>query len=248
MSFTCFQVFADAEQAALAAVARLEAAAQQAIARSGRFTCVLPGGTTPGQVYAHLAQTTTDKQHWHCYLSDERVLPSNHPERNSQLLARSGLAAQVQLHPIPTEQGLAAAVTVYAAALQAALPFDCVLLGLGEDGHTASLFPDHRWPMNAAVCAVTQAPKWPPERVSLTPWALSQATQVLFLATGAGKAAAVAAWYHGTVLPAATIMPAGGVEVYVDAAAWAAATPPAAIPDQRYCRQMQSSYEGISHA
>ncbi len=233
---TCFHVMPDAGQVADAAVRWLCAEADAALAARGVFKCVLAGGSTPEKVYQQLAATPADWSRWQLYLGDERCLPVGHAERNDQLLSRSGLAATgVKFYPIPAELGAEAAAAAYQATVLAALPFDVVLLGLGEDGHTASLFPGHVWPEAQAVCAVTQAPKPPSERVSLTPWALSQAHQVLFLVTGAAKADAVAHWYRGGVLPAAQITPMASVTVLVDRAAWGQLEPVPAREAPVYC-------------
>ncbi len=238
MTATWFRVFPDAEAVARAAVDRIEILAAAALAQRGRFTCVLAGGTTPARVYQLLAARSLATTQWQLYLGDERCLPPEHPERNSVLVAHSGLLRHgARFYPIPAELGSVAGAAAYQPHVASALPFDLVLLGLGEDGHTASLFPGHVWPETATVCAVHQAPKWPPERVSLTPGALSRAAQVLFLATGASKAPAVAAWYQGQSLPVTAITPANAPEVYLDAAAWAASCPEPAPAHRRYSRE-----------
>ena len=72
--------------------------------------------------------------------------------------------------------------------------FDLVLLGLGEDGHTASLFPGHQWDNQLNVVAVSNAPKPPSDRVSMTPKAFLKAKKIFFIVTGHGKKDAVNAW------------------------------------------------------
>ena len=97
--------------------------------------------------------------------------------------------------------------------------FDLVLLGLGEDGHTASLFPGQDWgtePTSPSALAVNHAPKPPAERVTLSAWRLSHARQVIFLVSGASKHEAVMQWRNGTALPASVITPVNGVDVLVD--------------------------------
>ncbi len=94
-----------------------------------------------------------------------------------------------------------------------------MLLGLGEDGHTASLFPMHDWgaaPDSPDVLAVFDAPKPPPQRVSLSAARLSRAREVLFLVAGESKRDAVKRWRAGEQLPAAAIQPAAGVDVLVE--------------------------------
>ena len=198
-------------------------AAQQAIARAGIFHLVLAGGGTPRRVYRALAQATADWPRWQIYFGDERCLPPDDAERNSRMAAQAWLdhvpLAPGQIHPIPAERGADAAAAAYAQTLAGLGEFDLVLLGLGEDGHTASLFPGHDWGTAAAapdVLPVFAAPKPPPERVSLSARRLGAARRVLFLVSGAGKRPAVAAWRSGIALPAAAIAPAGGVDVLLD--------------------------------
>ena len=97
--------------------------------------------------------------------------------------------------------------------------FDLVILGLGEDGHTASLFPSHEWgiaPDSPATLAVNDAPKPPPQRVSLSAHRLSQTRQLMYLVSGASKRQAVTDWRNDKDIPAASITPACGVDVYLE--------------------------------
>ena len=121
-----------------------------------------------------------------------------------------------QIHPIPAEKGAEDGAAAYSELLHATGPFDLVLLGLGEDGHTASLFPGHDWGTQAAapaVLAVHAAPKPPMQRVSLSAWRLSLARQVLFVVAGAGKRQAVTDWRQGKPIPASAIQPPDGVDI-----------------------------------
>lgn len=208
------------EQAALHMILDV---ARQAIAKRDAFHVVLAGGTTPRRVYELLRHANTDWSAWQVYFGDERCLPSDHAERNSRMAAEAWLnhvaIPPAQIHFIPAEQGPEAAVQAYNQKLAGVGLFDLVLLGLGEDGHTASLFPGHdsgfAWRAPDAI-AVHGAPKPPPQRVSLSARRLSAARQVMFLVTGAGKKQAVQEWRSGVGIPAAAIAPPSGVDVYLE--------------------------------
>lgn len=225
VSETRWQILPDAEAVAAEARRRVLGAAEAALAGRGVFHVVLAGGATPRMLYASLVGAHTDWSRWVIWFGDERVLPADHPERNSVMAYSVWLGhirPPAQVHAIPTERGLAAAVEAYAHALSGVGDFDLVLLGLGEDGHTASLFPGHDWgeePGAPDVLAVRDAPKPPPERVSLSARRLSRAREVLFLVTGAGKREAVARWRQGQRIPAGAIRPPQGVDVLLDRAA-----------------------------
>ena len=219
-------VLADAAAVAAEALARVRQAAQEAIAARGRFAIVLAGGGTPRAVYERLRGLPTDWSRWHVYFGDERCLPPEHPERNSRMAATAWLdhitLPAAQLHVIPAEAGAVIAAPAYAARLRGVGDFDLVLLGLGEDGHTASLFPGGDWgegPDAPDALPVLHAPKPPPERVSLSAARLGRARQVLFLVTGEAKRDALNRWAAGEKIPAAAVRPAGGVDVLTDVAA-----------------------------
>jgi 6-phosphogluconolactonase len=216
-----------ADQAALdrELASRVLMAADDALRSRGRFHVVLAGGNTPRGAYRKLRAADIDWAAWHVYFGDERCLPAADPARNSRMaqdawLGHVGIPA-AQVHAIPAELGAVRAAHAYADVLRALGDFDLVLLGLGEDGHTASLFPGHEWgaaPGAPDTLAILDAPKAPPERVSLSAARLSRARQVIFLISGEAKRRAVAGWRAGKNLPARAIAPAGGVDVMVDAA------------------------------
>ena len=215
--------FDTADSVATAVYQHIMIAAQQAIAERGAFKLVLAGGTTPEKVYRLLADTQADWANWHIYYGDERCLPTDHADRNSVMAEQAFLnkvaIPREQIFTIPTESDPETAAKDYQAIVANALPFDMVLLGMGEDGHTASLFPNHHHNENELAHAVYNSPKPPPERVSLSAKALSNTQQLLFLITGANKQEAVQAWRAGAYLPVATIVPKNPIDIYIDSAA-----------------------------
>lgn len=207
------------------AIETILASAAQAIHERGQFHLVLAGGNTPRGIYHGLRTAETDWFAWHIYFGDERCLLPVDPARNSRMAAEVWLdrvpIPALQLHVIPAELGAVQAARMYAETLWAVDGFDLVLLGLGEDGHTASLFPDHEWgtaPGSPDTLAVLDAPKPPPQRVSLSAARLSRARQVIFLVSGESKHRAVAEWRAGKDIPVRAIMPAAGVDVLVESA------------------------------
>ncbi len=221
---TChWHVYASAREVQQHAVISIVRSANRAIAERGEFHIVLAGGSTPRDVYELLRGADTPWSSWYVYFGDERCLPPGHPERNS-LMAKTALLdfvaiPETQIFAIPAETGAEEAAMAYAKRLAAVDIFDLVLLGLGEDGHTASLFPSHDWGVDLvsdAVLAVHGAPKPPPDRVSLSAWRLSRSRQVTVLVTGVSKHEAVARWREGVALPVAAITPEGGVEVLLE--------------------------------
>ncbi len=177
----------------------------RAVAARGRLTIALSGGSMPKLLAAALIVepllSDIDWAAWHVFWADERCVPLTHPDSNYRL-AREHLLDHVpipaaQIYPIDDSLEAAAAAAAYQATLARVfqpvanqLPrFDLILLGLGEDGHTASLFPGHpllneaeRW-----VAPIFDSPKLPPQRVTLTLPVINQARQVAFIASGAGK-------------------------------------------------------------
>ena len=213
-----------AEEVARTACQRILKIARSAIAARGRFRIVLAGGTTPGRTYQLLAEAEADWFHWHLYFGDERCLHPTDSERNSWMVEQAWTGQVgiplLQIHPIQAELGPELGAANYSQLINSTLPFDLVLLGMGEDGHTASLFPGHKHPADSPVVAVYDAPKPPPERVSLSATTLGNCRHLLYLITGASKEQAVAAWRKGEVLPINQIRPMGSSEVLIDAAAW----------------------------
>jgi 6-phosphogluconolactonase len=215
-----FHRFADSAAMQADVVGRVARLALECIRARGAFRIVLAGGNTPQAVYRELKNIKTDWSAWHIYFGDERCLPLGDAGRNDTMALATWLAKvpvpPEQIHLIPAELGAEAGARRYQAALAGVDSFDLVLLGLGEDGHTASLFPGHSHTSSASVLAVHDAPKAPPERISLSNTTLSQGDQVWFLVSGEGKREALTQWLHGTDLPASTIRPRDGVDIFTD--------------------------------
>jgi 6-phosphogluconolactonase len=192
------------EQLVDAAAEQVVEVAGHALSERGNFSLVLSGGSTPRPLYERLAGTPyrsrIDWSRTHLFWGDERCVPPTHQDSN-YLMAKTALIDHVSIpekniHRIQGELGAEAAAEGYEQALRSffktrRLPeFDLVLLGMGDDGHTASLFPgtapiheEQRW---VAGHFVGKLDAW---RVTLTPPALNAAGRVIFLVAGGGKAA-----------------------------------------------------------
>ena len=215
---TRWQSFSAQEALNQAATAHILQAAEKAIASRGRFMVVLAGGNTPKSIYESLRLAHADWSKWHIYYNDDRCLPVDHPDRNSLMAEQAWLKHVAipanQIHAIPTELGPVEGAKSYADTLSGLAEFDLVLLGLGEDGHTASLFPGKTWDDSVDAFPVFDAPKPPPERVSISRARLSKTHEVMFLVTGGGKQQAVDDWRSGVAIPASQITPGNGVDIY----------------------------------
>jgi 6-phosphogluconolactonase len=211
-------VLPDAPAVAAAAADLVLAAVDRVLAeRGGRADIALAGGTTPGLLYDALTLRRADWSGVHLWIGDERCVPHDHPDSNVRLAHERFPAPGAVLHappPVGTPELRAAA---YAAQLKRYV-LDLVILGLGEDAHTASLFPgnpavdDER-----TVVPVHDAPKPPPERVTLGLGVLSAARQRVMLVTGASKRAALAQLLAPASPSApASLLPAANTVVFAD--------------------------------
>lgn len=194
-------------------------AATQAISARGIFSIVLSGGNSPRNIYRSLCAAETHWPSWHVYFSDERCLPPGDAERNSCMAHALWLdhvdIPSVQIHTIRGEMDPETAAAIYQRELSDVGEFDLVILGVGEDGHTASLFPGRDWEgALPTVFPVYDSPKPPRQRVTLSPERLSRAKQVIFLAGGDEKREAIINWRAGKPLPASRITPRAGVDVF----------------------------------
>lgn len=218
LSNTRWHTFQSQQDINQAALNRILDSAREAIAKHGSFLIVLAGGSTPKSVYQLLAKADADWSKWHVYHNDDRCLPIDHAERNSKM-ARDAWLSHVaipenQIHDIPAELGNIEGAKAYAKTLAGVRSFDLVILGLGEDGHTASLFPGQAVDNSADAVPVFDAPKPPAERITISQNRLNNTNEVMFLVTGAGKQEAVDNWRKGVAIPATLINSPNGVDVY----------------------------------
>ncbi|RDI74417.1 pgl: 6-phosphogluconolactonase [Gaiella occulta] len=185
---------ADVELVVVPGPEEAAAAAADVLARSARAggSIVLAGGTTPRRAYELAAAACPDWGSAQAWFGDERCVARGDPRSNELLVRRAlldRLAVPPTVHAVPTELSPAAAAAAYDRALRG-VRLDLALLGLGADGHTASLFPNAPSLTERDRLAVAAAPGLPPpvERVTMTIPALASAGRVVFLATGTDKA------------------------------------------------------------
>lgn len=220
--------FATPYALARTAARRFVAVAREAIAARGVFRVALSGGSTPQALYEALAGAALDWSSVECFWSDERFVPASDPASNEGMARRAllGRVGSPRVFPMVTDATPEACAARYEALLPGTL--DLVLLGLGEDGHTASLFPGEPGVHERARKAIAaRAPAGVPERITLSAAYINRARRVWFLVSGAGKAGALARVLAGpedhALTPAqAVARHAPDVEFFVDAAAFAA--------------------------
>jgi 6-phosphogluconolactonase len=229
MTETVVRVSPDSEVLAQSAAARLVVRLLDAQAERGLASVVLTGGRIAERIYRALhdspARDAVDWRRVDVWWGDERFLPAGDPERN-ETQARAALLDALPLdparvHPMPAAtpgDDPETAAGRYAEELAASarpgtarLPhFDLLLLGIGEDGHVASVFPEHPVAYETRpVAGVRGSPKPPPNRITLTMPTLNSAEEVWLIATGPEKAGAVGMALTGHAGPVQ--LPASGV-------------------------------------
>jgi 6-phosphogluconolactonase len=207
-----YRIFPDAEAVARAAADYLCARIKHCVTSKGLCHVVLPGGSTPARCLELLAAEELPWEHVHWYPGDERCYPDGHAERNDTMIREKLFTRAAhcihQFHAIPAELGAERAAVEYAALLDKTGGMDIVVLGMGEDGHTASLFPGNSalYDQHSAV-AVFNAPKAPDERVSIGLSVLKNAAERVVIATGENKSSALASVHNGVLLPVGMIEP-----------------------------------------
>lgn len=218
-------ILPDADAIAREGAARFTALARSAISSTGRFAVALSGGSTPRALYARLVDQPIEWARVHVFWGDERCVPPEHADSNYKM-AHDALLSKVaipteNIHRLRGEIDSQQAALEYEAELRRvfgsiAWPrFDLILLGLGTDAHTASLFPQSS--------AIHEASRWvvghfveklQAQRLTLTPPVINHADQVIFLVAGTDKAAAVRSVFEGLQnfdqFPAQIVVPVTG--------------------------------------
>jgi 6-phosphogluconolactonase len=227
------QVYADLESLSQAAAHLFVERSRQAVRSEGRFSVALSGGHTPERTYQLLAQQPLRSQvPWpdvHVFWGDERCVPPDDPLSNARMARRTLLdqlpIPAAQIHPIPCTQNPRQAAEAYEALLRGFFAddpprFSLVYLGLGENGHTASLFPGtpavqerERW---VVAVNLTEQGMW---RITLTAPLINQAAAIAFLVAGATKAEVLRRVLEGPFepesLPAQLIQPESGTPIWL---------------------------------
>ena len=222
-----FEIFDDAIDVATQQAQRIIDDAREAVAARGRFTIALAGGSTPKATYVLLSQPpfrqAIDWTRIHVYFGDERCVPPSDGQSNYRMASDALLdhvpIPREQIHRIHGEDDPVVAASTYANGLTrdfGSVPrFDCILLGMGPDGHTASLFPGSDPFTDAAqLVRAVYADAFAMWRITLTPTVLNAARHILFAVTGAEKSEAIRVIRSGlataTSYPASAIVPTDG--------------------------------------
>ena len=209
----------------------LEAVSREAVAlcveeftrTSGPFSIALSGGKTPGRAYELLAEAPLDWNRVHVYWVDERCVPPGHPDSN-QGLARRALIDRVPIpggnvHPMDGEADPFLAAEAYAHLLNG-VTINVCFMGMGSDGHTASLFPgDDASLVSDDRVRHTRSPAGIPDRLTLTPHVLAEAGLKLFLICGEDKRIPLQKFLAGEPLPSRVVADQGRSIVLADRAA-----------------------------
>jgi len=162
--------------------------AKKSIFEKNCFSIVLTGGQSVLSLYKILSKADSYWDKWHIYIGDERFLPAGHKDRNDQIINEIWLdnspIPKNNIHFIKAELGLLEARVEYENTLKSIDKFDVVLLSMGEDGHIASLFPNHVYPEEQMVIVEQGSPKPPKERISMSYQQLNKTHYVFKLIVG----------------------------------------------------------------
>jgi 6-phosphogluconolactonase len=208
------EIFSSAQELARGAAEYFVARSGEAVDRKGSFTVALSGGSTPKALYQLLVDLDVPWSKTHFFWSDERHVPPDHPDSNYRMAHEAMLSRvpvpESNIHRVHGENpDAAAAANEYE---QILLPLDLILLGLGTDGHTASIFPGSEvLHETKRLVAAPWVKKLNTYRITMTLPSLNSATSVLFLVSGADKAEIVKEVLEGPKrYPAQLVQPTHG--------------------------------------
>ena len=212
-----FKTYENPQAVAEAAADYLFQKISNCVADKGQCHVVLPGGSTPAQCLELLSQKPLPWNNIHWYPGDERCLPVGHKDRNDFMMVdklfsqlSQSLKSQVlkNFHSIPAELGPEKGAEIFYKLIKSIGNFDIVILGMGEDGHTASLFPQNEALTDLrCVVPVYHAPKPPAERITIGLSWLTQAAECVVITTGNSKYEALQLVQQGIELPIALVKP-----------------------------------------
>ena len=179
--------------------------AKKSIFEKDCFSIVLTGGQSVLNLYKILSKSDSNWEKWYIYIGDERCVPMRHKDRNDQVINEIWLdnstISKNNIHFIQAELGLIEAQKEYEKVLKKIDKFDVVLLSVGEDGHVASLFPNHSYPDNKMVVIESNSPKSPKQRLSMSYKQLNKSNYIFKLLIGKSKQQAVHLLQKNTNLP-----------------------------------------------
>jgi 6-phosphogluconolactonase len=179
--------------------------AKKSIFEKDCFSIVLTGGKSVLSLYKILSKADSNWDKWHIYIGDERCVPMGHKDRSDQVINEIWLdnsaIPKKNIHFIKAELGLLEARLEYENTLKRIGTFDIVLLSMGEDGHIASLFPNHVYLEEQMVVVEQDSPKPPKERVSMSYQQLNKAHYIFKLIIGESKQKAVTLLEQNVNLP-----------------------------------------------
>ncbi len=179
--------------------------AEKTIQLNNNFKIVLAGGTSLINLYKLLSNSKSDWHKWQIYIGDERCLPIEDRDRNDHIINKIWLNGSTipkqNINFIHAELDPDSAALHYEGVLTNIGDFDIVLLSIGEDGHTASLFPGHLYDKNRSVVVECNSPKYPKDRISMSYSRLDQSKNIFKVINGSSKQGAVDLWLKGVVLP-----------------------------------------------
>ncbi len=224
-----FHISENADRLFLECAENIVEYARQCVKEHGSFSMALAGGSTPKQLYLQLSTSPLlEQMPWascQFYFGDERMVAHDHTDSNyamakQALFERAPVAAE-NIHPMPTDCTQAAdCAAKYQRQITDATPFDLVLLGMGPDGHTASLFPDTDiLTENKKSVAAVYVDKLAAWRISLTFACINRSKRVIVLTQGKGKKDIIQEILYGDTpqqYPITGIRPAGLLSWYLD--------------------------------